>query len=104
MKCRLIDVTLLILEAHQLNQVLEIAFAFLDCEVDKVFVHFLVEVSEKIRMQVHTLQQLNLELGDPLMLPEHAFDSDLAAMQGSFKDTSATAALSQQFFVVYLYL
>ena len=69
MKCRLIDVTLLKLEAHQLNQVLEIAFAFLDCEVDKVFVHFLVEVSEKIRMQVHTLQQLNLKLGDPLMLP-----------------------------------
>ena len=74
---------------------LEVALAFLDCEVDKVFVHFLVEVCEKIWMKVHPLQQLDLELGDSLMLPEHSFDGDLTAVQGAFKDAGAAAALAQ---------
>ena len=90
----LLDVLILMLEAHELDQMLKVAFALLDCQIDEVPVILLMKVSQKIRMQVDPLKQLNLELSDLLVLPQHALHGYLTSVQAAFEDAGAATALT----------
>ena len=47
-------------------------------------------------MQVDSLQQLDLELGDVLMLPEHALYGDLPSVKQALEYAGASAAFAEQ--------
>ena len=47
-------------------------------------------------MKIDSLQQLNLELGGVLMLPEHALYSDLPTVKQALEYAGASAAFTKQ--------
>lgn len=77
---------------HKLNEVLQVAIAFLNCQVYEVSVLFLVKVGQQVRMQVHFLKEHDFLIGNVVVLEKHSLDSDLPPVKSPFEHDCASAS------------